>query len=386
MNPTWLISRQFDCSTRIVGSFLAETPATHPPSGLCGCRYATSTQDVGIALLGFEEGKRIQLNGCMESANDFANDMDKNMLKPLDVVCFGVLSAMRVATVEEYPKADSGATILSLVELMCADAAITSVILDGLGCRVGLISNDVGNDPNGRDLLDRLKGTDIVTTVALIDDVSTPLWFVVVDRDDNRTWFAFLSNAEESLLAVDLSLVYQTDILYVDVYPEIWQASIRAMDYAFELGVPVFVNLSGYVPNKEMNRRLQQGVSIIQGSAAGQSVEQAREMAQTFFDSYSASLCVLTMGRHGVVYTNHSGTYHLPAHEVTVTNTAGAGASFSAGLIFGRAQSWPDDEAVAFANALAGLYCLVPTGISSFSATEVKEFAASRGLELARLC
>jgi hypothetical protein len=69
----------------------------------------------------------------MESANDFANDMDKNMLKPLDVVCFGVLSAMRVATVEEYPEADSGATILSLMELMCADAVITSVILDGLG-------------------------------------------------------------------------------------------------------------------------------------------------------------------------------------------------------------------------------------------------------------
>jgi len=328
----------------------------------------------------------MQLNVCTESADDFANDMDKNILKPLDVVCFGVLSAMRVATVEEYPKADSGATILSLMELMCADAAITCFILDGLGYRVGLISNDIGNDPDGRDLLDRLRGTDIVTTVNLIDGVSTPLWFVVVDRDDNRTWFAFLSNAEESLLAIDLSLACQTDILYIDVYPEIWKASVRAMDYAFEHSVPIFVNLSGYVPNAEMNQRLQQGVSVIQRSAADQSVEQAKERAQTFFDSYSASLCVLTMGRHGVIYTNHSGTYHLPAHVVRVTNTAGAGAAFSAGLIFGRVQSWPDDEAVAFANALAGLYCSVPTGIPFFSATEVKEFAASRDLKLAKLC
>jgi sugar/nucleoside kinase (ribokinase family) len=326
------------------------------------------------------------LNGCAQLTDDLAADINEDRPKPLDVVCFGVLSAMRVATVEEYPKADSGATILSLMELMCADAVITGVILDGLGCRVGLISNDVGNDPDGRDLLDRFKGTDIVTTATLIDGANTPLWFVVVDRDDNRTWFAFLSNAEESLLAVDLSLVCQTEFFYVDVYPEIWQASIRAMDYAFELGVPIFVNLSGFVPNEEMNRRLQQGVSVIQGSAAGQSVEQAREMAQTFFDSYSASLCVLTMGRQGVIYTNHSGTYRLPAHKVKVTNTAGAGAAFSAGLIFGHVRSWLDDEAVAFANALAGLYCSVPAGISSFSATEVKEFAASRGLELAKLC
>ena len=93
-----------------------------------------------MASLGFEEGQRIQLSGYAESANNSANDVDKNMLRPLDVVCFGVLSAMRVATVKEYPKADSGATILSLMELMCADAVITSVILAGLGCRVGLIS------------------------------------------------------------------------------------------------------------------------------------------------------------------------------------------------------------------------------------------------------
>jgi hypothetical protein len=65
----------------------------------------------------------------------------------------------------------------------------------------------------------------------------------------------------------------------------------------------------------------------------GQSIEQAREMAQTFFDSYSASLCVITMARDGVVYTNHSGTYHLPAHDVKVANTAGAGDTFSAGPV-----------------------------------------------------
>jgi sugar/nucleoside kinase (ribokinase family) len=45
------------------------------------------------------------------------------------------------------------------------------------------------------------------------------------------------------------------------------------------------------------------------------------------------------MARDGVVYTNHSGTYHLPAHDVKVANTAGAGATFSAGLIFGRVRA-----------------------------------------------
>jgi len=329
------------------------------------------------------------LNGCIESADDSGADINEDMPKPLDVVCFGVLLSLRVATVEEYPRADGGAVILSLIQLIGADAPITSLILDRLGCRVGLISNDVGDDAFGRELLDRFKRTGIVTTVTLLGDVSTPLGLTVVDRDGHSTWFTFLSNAVESLLTVDPSLVGKTDILYVDAYPQTWQASVRAIDRAIELRVPIFVNLSDYMPNKELGelgRRLQQGVSVIQRSAAGRSIEQAREMAQTSFDSYSASLCVITMGRRGVIYTNHSGTYHLPAHAVKVANTTGAGATFSAGLIFGRVQSWPDDEAVAFANALAGLYCSVPNGLSCFSATEVLEFAASRDLQLTKLC
>ena len=326
------------------------------------------------------------LNDCTESADDFATDINEDTPKHLDVVCFGVLSSMRVATVEEYPRANSGALILSLIELIAADAPMTCLTLDGLGCRVGLISNDVGNDPDGRELLDRLKRTGIVTNVTLLGDVSTPTGLTVVDRDGHRTWFAFMSNAAESLLAVDLGLVCQAGILYVDVYPEIWQASVRAIDCASELGVPVFVNLGDYMPNEELGRRLQQGVSVIQRGAADQSIEQTRDMAQTFFDSYSVSLCVITMARDGVIYTNDSGTFHLPAHDVKLVNTAGAGATFSAGLIFGRVQSWPDDEAVAFANALAGLYCSVSSGISCFSATEVMEFAASRGLQLTKLC
>jgi sugar/nucleoside kinase (ribokinase family) len=325
-------------------------------------------------------------NNCTESANDFVTGGHEGMPKPLDVVCCGILFPLHVAAVEEYPKADSGTDILSLIEVIGADAPITSLTLDGLGCSVGLISNNIGKDPAGRDLLDRLKRTDIVTTVTLLDDVSTPFCLTVVDRDGNRTWFTFVSDSVESLLTADLSLVGQTDLFYVDVYGQTWPASVRAIDCAIELGVPIFVNLDEHLPNEELDRRLQRGVSVIQGAAPGQSIERAREMTQTLFESYSASLCVLTAGRHGVIYANHSGTYHLPAHDVKVVNTCGAGATFSAGLIFGRVQSWPDDETVAFANALAGLFCSVPCGNSCFSARAVLEFAASRGLKFTKLC
>jgi sugar/nucleoside kinase (ribokinase family) len=193
-------------------------------------------------------------------------------------------------------------------------------------------------------------------------------------------------NSVQSLSTADLSLVRQTRLLYVDVYPELCQASARAMVYAIECGVDVLANLGDHdIRDTEMDRCLRRGVSIIQKSAPGPSVEHAREMAQAFYDSYSTSLCVLTMGRHGVVYTNHTGTYHLAAHPVQVASTAGAGSTFSAGLLYGRAQSWPDDKTVAFANALAALFCSSTGGTSSSSATEVMQFASDHTCQLTKL-
>jgi sugar/nucleoside kinase (ribokinase family) len=110
----------------------------------------------------------MQLNDCKESEDHIATDINDDMPKPVDVVYFGILFPLLVATVEEYPKADSGADIFSLNEFIGADAPITSLILDGLGCRVGLISNDVGNDPGGQEVLDSLNRTDIVTAVSML--------------------------------------------------------------------------------------------------------------------------------------------------------------------------------------------------------------------------
>jgi hypothetical protein len=58
--------------------------------------------------------------------------------------------------------------------------------------------------------------------------------------------------------------------------------------------------------------------------------------------------------------------------------------SGSAGLTYGRVQSWIDDPTVAFANTLAALFCSAPDGISSPSATEVLEGAASRDVQLTK--
>ena len=250
---------------------------------------------------------------------------------------------------------------------------------------MGLISNDVGNDPEGQSLLDHFGKTDVVTTATLLDGTNTPFGnFCVVDREATRTWFGYLGNSVESLHAADLRLVRQAGFLYVDLYPETWQAGLRAIDYALESRVPVFVNLCDH--SDRVCRDLHHSRSVVQMSVASRSLEQATATSQALYASYSASLCVLTMGRGGVVYTNRSGTFHLPAHSVQIANTTGAGAIFSAGMVYGRVRSWSDDKTVGFANALAALFCSTSDGVSSASAAEVMGWASSRDLHRTRLC
>jgi sulfofructose kinase len=295
--------------------------------------------------------------------------------QPMDIVCFGPVSRLLVAQVEKYPQADSGAYVSSLRRQVAADAPIISLILRRLGCKVGLIGNDLGDDGDGRDLLDLFGQNDIVTSISLGSEVETPVVFTVVDRDGNRTWFFPLGGAVESLSTVRLDLAAAARLLYVDAYAICWQASIRAIDFAIQMGVPVFVNLGDDAPGDELIQCLRQGVSIVQTSAEAHSIEQAKELAQTHLQSYRASLSVVTMGKTGVSYAARTGTFHLPAHTVQVVNTVGAGSAFSAGLIFGRLQSWSSEKAVVFANALAALHCSVPNGVGRFSPEEVLEFA-----------
>ena len=323
-------------------------------------------------------------NCAQPPVDDPAADVHVDTHEPLDVVCFGLLAPHRVAAVDKYPEVNSGTVISSIFDLDAGDAAITAVALNRLGCRVGLVCNEVGNDPEGRALLDRFRRRGIVTTATLSDGTSTPFAFTVVDREATGTWFVFLGNSAESLLAADLGLVHQADHFLVDVYPDTWQAGVRAIDYAAELQVPVFVNLC--IHDKQVRRRLQHRASVIQIGAADLSIEQAVETAQALYESCSAPLCLVTLSQYGVVYTNPSGTFHLPAHPVKVTSTTGAGSVFSAGILYGRVQSWSDNKTVAFANALAALFCSTSDGISSASAAEVMDWASSRDLQRTKLC
>ena len=53
----------------------------------------------------------------------------------------------------------------------------------------------------------------------------------------------------------------------------------------------------------------------------------------------------------------------LPAFRITPVDTAGAGDSFRAGMVYGLLRGWPDERAIEFSAALAASVCEVFPGV-----------------------
>ncbi len=64
---------------------------------------------------------------------------------------------------------------------------------------------------------------------------------------------------------------------------------------------------------------------------------------------------VVTHGADGCTVITESDTLALPAADVRVVDTTGAGDAFAAGFIFGRVRGWSPERCARFANAVGGL-------------------------------
>ncbi|MGH9776382.1 MAG: carbohydrate kinase family protein [Candidatus Acidiferrales bacterium] len=68
-------------------------------------------------------------------------------------------------------------------------------------------------------------------------------------------------------------------------------------------------------------------------------------------------LVAITMGKDGCIIASAEKSVHVPAFEVTVVDTTGAGDAFMGGLSYALLQGWDFERVGTFANACAALCC-----------------------------
>jgi len=302
------------------------------------------------------------------------------MSKELDLSCFSYLASARVLQIEQYPQLNGGAEISGVIDTLAADAPMAAITASRLGLKVGLITNPLGNDEQGRTISHNLQENNITNQIETKEGIKTPFIMVLSDNSGNREWLAYTKEAQEGLMETDLSqMKKQSSLVYIDLYAGIKEASLRAIDYASENNLPVFLNLSGDVPTEELTERLtNKNIAIVQVGLHESREGEAEKVATEIYQKLTPKISIVTLASKGAIAVSGKTTVKTEAYLVDVLHVHGAGAVFSGGFAYGYLQGRDLQRNIEFACALGSLSCTKERGFEQFTMEEVEQLMATK--------
>jgi fructokinase len=295
------------------------------------------------------------------------------MDRDLDVLCLGE------ALVDLLPERAGPLEACGRFE-PCPGGAPANVAtgLARLGVRVGF-RGVVGDDPFGRLLAARLGAEGVECALRFTPERPTGMWFVALDARGERSFFSpnarFSADKLLRSADVDRALLARARWLHVGtsahVLPEGRAALRAAVGAARELGV-----LVSFDPNVRLHlwddlaplRALCADVlprcavaKLAEDEALFCTGERDPERAAGRLVELGVGIACVTLGRDGALVRRGPDLLRVPAEEVPVVDTTGAGDGFLAGLLAALARAGPPaglpkeelERAVRFANRVA---------------------------------
>ncbi|MDR5695342.1 MAG: ribokinase [Armatimonadota bacterium] len=240
--------------------------------------------------------------------------------------------------------------------------ANAAVAVARLGARAILVGR-VGNDEFGREELAALRAEGVhVDAVGIDPEVQTGTAIILVDDEGENTILVIIganakltpSHVEEGLAPHWQSL----DALLVnfEVPPETVAAAVEG---ASSRGIPVIVDAG---PPRTYGPEIWAKATVISPNelelstlvgypvAEENQIQAARELLKA-----GPKAVVLKLGARGSLLVTEEEVRRIPAFQVHVVDTTGAGDAFSGGLAVALAEGMPLHEAVRFANAAGAL-------------------------------
>lgn len=296
-------------------------------------------------------------------------------------VGFGMLTPVYIMALDKLPKHNTGAIVNEVSEFIYDDAAIIACVLRQWGVPTGMIGTAVGDDILGRELARKLKEWGVQGKVRFTDEYKTPIEVNVSDKKGARTYFWQRSpEILGTLDTADLSMLKKAKLLYVDWYDE--SHIIRAMDEANNHNVPVFLNLEHGHKNDKLLAQYAGRVTICQAVTDAAQIGGRNAMlnvARKLFKS-GIKTALITMAKQGCLAVQGDLIVRVHAPRVKAVDGSGAGATFSAGYIYGYLNEWSLEECVRFAVAAASLK-VTHSGLKMSMVDEIKDLASGLRVE-----
>jgi sugar/nucleoside kinase (ribokinase family) len=302
-------------------------------------------------------------------------------IAPPEYVGFGMLTPVAIMVLEKLPKRNTGAVVQEVNEFVFDDAAIVACLLRQWGISSGMIGTAVGDDARGHALAQQLKDWGVQGTVRFTDEYKTPIEVNVSDRKGSRTYFwQRTPQMLKTLDTADLSLVHGSKILYTDWYDG--DHILRAMDEAKQQGVPVFVNLEHGHTKSDVLKKFAERATICQAvtDAAQLGGKQALMGTARKLLKSGIQTAIITLAKGGCLVARGQEIVRVFAPSVKAVDACGAGATFSAGFIYGHLKGWDLESCARYATAAASLK-VTRAGLQMFPVSHIMELAASLKVE-----
>lgn len=291
---------------------------------------------------------------------------------------FGMLTPVTIMVVEQLPEHNTGAIVKEVNEFVFDDAAIVACLLRQWDVPTGMIGTAVGDDLRGRDLARQLDEWGVQGSVRFSKEFKTPHEVDISDKTGARTYFwQRTPEILNTLDGADLSLLDGARILYVDWYDG--DHILRAMDVALQSNVKVFLNLEHGHADTEILKKYAGRAAICQAvtDAAQLGEESPLDVARKLLKT-GVQTALITMAGDGCLAARGQDAIRIYAPIVSAVDGCGAGATFSAGYIYGYLQDWNLERCVRFATAAASLK-VTRAGLQMFAVDEITALAS--GLE-----
>ena len=295
-------------------------------------------------------------------------------------VGFGMLTPVAIMVVEQLPAHNCGALVKEVSEFVFDDAAIIACLLRQWDLPTAMIGTVLGDDPRGHMLANQLEEWGVQGEVRFSKKIKTPLEVDISDETGARTYFwQRPPEVLASLDTADLSLITGASMIYVDWYDG--DHIIRAMDEAIRLDVPVFLNFEHGHADPELIKRFTGRVTICQAvtDAAQLGHNTPLDVAIKLLRT-GVQTALITMAEQGCLAVRGKEAIRIHAPNVRVVDGCGAGATFSAGFIFGYLNGWGLEESACFATAAASLKVTRP-GLQMFPVPQIMELAGQLSFE-----
>ena len=285
-----------------------------------------------------------------------------------DVFVVGSINRDFVLSVERRPEPGETVTDARLATHNGGKGANQSAAAALLGASVAFLGR-VGDDGFGGPLVRSLSDKSVETTlVQEVPGSSTGAAFITVTPDGENA-ITVAPGANRRLTAEDVDdasgFIGEARVLVaqMEVPPEV---VLRAVEVAAGNGTRALVNLA---PPFEVPRALLEKLDplvINEHEAAfllGESVEGVDEALDAIrrLLSLGPRSVVVTLGEEGAVFSGGESAQHLPAPNVKVVDTTGAGDAFVGALAARLATDVPLEDAVAYA-VRAGAAAVTETG------------------------